>query len=111
MRLKLKKGYQKRLILYAKSNLTWKELSKILKINHAYLSNELKNEERFLSYECYNKLCSITKVNYDIYIEEKLSDHWGRAKGGLNSLKKEKILINEKSEELAELVGIILALT
>src|SRR3989338_424743 len=108
MRIKLKEGYQKRLILSAKNNLTWIELSGVLKINQSYLSNELKNEERLLSKELYKRLCKIANLNFDCYIKEKLNDNWGRAKGGLNSLKKEKILINEKSEELAELVGIIL---
>ena len=78
MRIKLKRGYQKRLILLAKRNLTWMELSSLLKINSSYLSNELRNEERFISYELYNKLCNITKLNYDIYInrEDKKRGHY-----------------------------------
>ncbi|HLD37264.1 MAG TPA: LAGLIDADG family homing endonuclease [Candidatus Nanoarchaeia archaeon] len=108
MRIKLKEGYQKRLILSAKNNLTWIELSGVLKINQSYLSNELKNEERLLSKELYKRLCKIANLNFDCYIKEKLNDNWGRAKGGLNSTKKEELLIKEESEELAELIGIIL---
>lgn len=108
MRIKLKGEYQQKLILLAKRNLTWKELSNLLDVNQAYLSNELKNKERLLSEELYRKLCNLSKLNYDSYIEAKLNDNWGRAKGGLNSIKKEQILIKEKSNELAELVGIIL---
>src|SRR3989344_6545226 len=108
MGIKLKEGYQKRLILSAKNNLTWIELSGALKINQSYLSNELKNEERLLSKELYKRLCKIANLNFDCYIKEKLNDNWGRAKGGLNSTKKEELLIKEESEELAELIGIIL---
>lgn len=108
MRIKLKEGYQKRLILSAKNNSTWKDLAKLLKINQSYLSNELKNEERLLSKELYKRLCKIANLNFGCYIEEKLEDNWGRAKGGLNSTKKEELLIKKESEELAELIGIIL---
>jgi len=80
----------------------------VLKINQSYLSNELKNEERLLSKELYKRLCKIANLNFDCYIKEKLNDNWGRAKGGLNSTKKEELLIKEESEELAELIGIIL---
>ena len=110
MKVKLKRGYQKKLINLAKGrrNLTWKELSKILHLNEMYIANELKNEKRLISEEAYYHLCNLSHQNYDKYIEEKLDNNWGRAKGGLNSTRKEVLLIKEKSKELAELIGIIL---
>lgn len=110
MRIKLKKGYQKNLILNAKlkSSMSWRTLAKKLKINPFYLSGELKNEKRLLSKEIYNKLCELSKENYRNYIEKELDDNWGMVKGGQNSSKKEELLIKEKSPELAELIGIIL---
>ena len=97
MRIKLKKGFQKKLILKAKGNLTWKELSKMLNVGVTYFAGELLSEKRLISGE-----------NYEKYIEERLEDNWGRAKGGKNSAKEAKLLIKEKSIELAELIGIII---
>ncbi|MCX6741675.1 MAG: hypothetical protein NTX24_00670 [Candidatus Pacearchaeota archaeon] len=110
MRIKLKEGFQRSLILDSKNknNLTWKDLSKILKINENYLRSELFNEKRLISEEIFNNLCKISEKDYHLFILEKLSDDWGRSKGGKNSVKKEKLLIKEKSKELAELIGIIL---
>lgn len=113
MRIKLKEGKQKELILLGKNKFTWKKLASQLKINSHYLSIELKNEERFLSNKIYQKLCEISNVNFDIFIEKKLEDNWGKSKGGSTqkgdrkwNLKKIKEPI--KSKKLAELCGIIL---
>lgn len=108
MRIKLKKTKQTKLILLAKNEGTWKELSKKLGINKHYLEIELKNEKRTLSEKLYNNLCKIARVNYEDYIEKKLDSNWGRAKGGKNSAKPPRLLVSTYSEKLAEIIGIIL---
>ena len=86
MRIKLDKGKQRELILEAKGNKTWKEISKILRINEQYLYRELMNEKRLMSDRIYNQLCNLVNKDFDRFILEKLDDNWGRSKGGLNSL-------------------------
>lgn len=109
MRIKLKKGKQKELILLAKGNSSWNELAKKLKINSHYLSIELKNEKRLLSEEIYYSLCRIMNLNFDKYIEDNLLDNWGQSKGGNNSEGSTiKLNLPSYSNELAELVGAIL---
>lgn len=109
MRIKLKKGRQKEIILLAKGEDSWIKLAKLLKINPIYLSNELANEKRLLSEETYNNLCNISGKNFNEEIIEKLDDNWGRAKGGLASPKNKKKFISPKlNPELAEVFGIIL---
>ena len=109
MRIKLKTGKQKELILEAKKSLSWVKLASKLNINARYLSQELKNEKRLLKDSIYEELKEITKINYDKFIDKKLEDNWGKSKGGLNS---EGSTINikfpEKDERLAELIGAIL---
>jgi len=111
MRVKLKKGYQEKLILLAKfkRNLTWKKLAEEIGIVENYLKNEIKNEKRTVSLDTYNNLKKIAEVNFDKYIIEKLDNNWGKSKGGLNS-GEAKLLLKKPSLELAELVGIILGL-
>ena len=82
MRIKLKEGKQRELILLAKGNFTWDELANQLKINSHYLSIELKKEERLLSEEIYKKLCEINKLDFNRFIENKLENNWGKSKGG-----------------------------
>ena len=109
MRVKLKEGKQKELILKAKLGRSWSELAKILNINAHYLEIELRNEKRLLSYEIYKKLCEISNLNLDNYIIEKLGDNWGRSKGGINSKGSTIFLPKiEFDERLAEFVGIVL---
>lgn len=109
MRIRLEKGKQKELILLAKNDLTWGELAKKIEINKEYLCRDLRSEKRLLSDSLYYKLYKITKKNFDRFILEKLDDNWGRSKGGINSLGSTiEIKIPEKSEKLAELIGIIL---
>jgi len=111
MRIKLKAGKQKELILLAKGNLTWKKAAKILEINESYLYYDLKNEVILLSQSLYKKLCEVTGKNYDEHIESTLDDNWGKIKGGTESRGKGStinIKIPGKSEKLAELIGIIL---
>ena len=110
MRIKLKKGVQKIIILKVKNklNVTWKDFGKILDISELYLKWDLLKEKRLISEELYKKLCKILNENFDNEIIKKLDDNWGRALGGKNSAKKEKLILNRKSEELAEFIGIIL---
>jgi intein/homing endonuclease len=113
MRIKLKKGKQTQLTLAAKRNLTWKELASQLNISEQYLSKEIRTEKRLISEEIFMKLCNIANLDYVEYIEEKLSNNWGRSKGGkISSLTSKgstiQIKTPEKNEKLAELIGIIL---
>lgn len=109
MRIRLKQGKQKKLILLAKGNLTWNELSKKANVKQTYLCNDLKSERALISKEIYNILCKIVNKNFDEFILEELDDNWGRSKGGLNSLGSTiEIKVPEKNEKLAELIGIIL---
>lgn len=109
MRIKLKEGAQKKLILSAKGAFTWKELSKKIGINELYLCNELCKEKRLLSEELYQKLCIISQHNFDSDITQKLEDGWGQSIGGFKSKKNTKNFIPpNKNEELAEIIGIIL---
>ncbi len=109
MRIKLKAGKQKELILLAKFNLTWKELAKKLKLNEKYLYFELRNEMRLLPEIKYRELCLIAKVNFDNYIEEILEDNWGKSKGGkISNGSKIKLIKPALNEKLAEFIGAIL---
>ncbi|PIN91230.1 hypothetical protein COU61_02375 [Candidatus Pacearchaeota archaeon CG10_big_fil_rev_8_21_14_0_10_35_13] len=110
MRIKLKKGKQKDLIIKSKSGKPWKELAKRVGLNEHYLSDELRNEKHLISEEVYIKLCKILGSNYDKFILRKLDNNWGRSKGGNNSSwDNTKPLIKPKeSVKLAELFGSIL---
>ncbi|MBI2449839.1 hypothetical protein HYV49_06110 [Candidatus Pacearchaeota archaeon] len=109
MRLQLQKGKQQELILLAKKGISWKDLAFKLNFNSGYLANELKNERYFISDKVYQKLCSLTNVNFDKWIMKKLYDNWGRSKGGMNSRGSTIVLPNiEMNEKLAEFVGAVL---
>ena len=109
MRIKLKRGKQKELILKAKGTKTWKALSNKLGVNEQYLSNELRHEKILLSEKMYNSLCKLTNKNFESRIEMKLEDNWGRIKGGINSKGSTKNLSKINfNHELAEFVGIVL---
>lgn len=110
MRIKLKKGIQRKLIILSKkkNNLTWKQLASKLSMSERYLRIDLLNENRLLAENIYHLLCELAGFNCDAQILEKLEDNWGRAKGGKNSVKKEILLTTIESKELAELIGIIL---
>lgn len=109
MRIRLKKGKQKNLILLAKKNITWKELAKKINSSEGYLRNELLKEKRTLSEKIYKNLCKISKTNFNKDISKRLDENWGRSKGGVKSSKNlKKIVAPKKSEDLAEIIGIIL---
>ena len=76
MRVRLKRGYQKKLILLTKTkkNLTWKKLSKEIGLSEGYLKNELKGEKTTLDEEIYKKLCGLAEVNLKGYIIKKLNE-------------------------------------
>lgn len=109
MKIRLKKGKQRELILISKGILSWREFGIKLNIAPSYLSGDLKREKRLIDSILYNELCRISKSNYDKYIVERLKDNWGKVKGGINS--KGSTLRLEKPEncvELAEFVGALL---
>lgn len=109
MKIVLKKGKQKELIIKAKGSSTWKELGKKLKISPEYLQNDLKNERIFILDNLYNQLCNICGENYNKFIINKLGDNWGRTLGGKNSKgNTKKISLPKDSKELAEFYGIML---
>jgi intein/homing endonuclease len=110
MRIKLKKGIQKKMILDVKNkkSLTWKDFSKKIGVSETYLKWDLFNEKRTLSEEVYHELCNLLGNDFDKEIIKKLEEGWGRSLGGINSTKKEKLVLNKKSNNLAELVGILL---
>lgn len=112
MRIRLKEGYQRKLVLLAKSenNFTWERLAERLGVARNYLVNEIRTEKRTLSEVIYNTLCNLADVNFDKHIVNRLDDNWGRSKGGVNSgsFREPKLLVKKTSVELAELIGIIL---
>ncbi|MBU2576737.1 MAG: hypothetical protein KKF50_03365 [Nanoarchaeota archaeon] len=109
MRIKLKRGKQKELIYLAKDNKSWLKLSKCLSISPAYLSRDLKYENRILSEEIYLNLCKIANVNFEEHIVDKLEDNWGQSKGGnISSRNTKDFAHSDDKEDLAETMGIIL---
>lgn len=112
-RIKLERGFQKRLIDEAKKrrNLSWDNLGNLLNVSSSYLRIDLRYENILLSERLYKKLCKLSNLDYGKYILKKLNKDWGRSKGGKKSKPKERevsILLNEHSEKLAELIGIML---
>lgn len=109
MRIRLKKGEQKKLIFLAKKNNTWKELSLLLKLNEAYLSHDIKDEKVLISSEIYDKICKLINTRFDNLIIEKLDNNWGKIKGGNNSYGSTIKLRKPKFDmKLAEFVGAVL---
>lgn len=109
MRIKLKEGKQRELIIKAKGELTWKELAMQLGLGDQYLAHELNNERVLISEDVYTKLCIIAKENFDRYLIEKLNDNWGKKLGGSNSKGSTLAIKTPKNnKKLAELVGAIL---
>ena len=109
MRIKLKKGKQRELVYLAKGEGCWSKLAKYLDINPAYLSGDIKRENRILSENVYINLCKIANVDFKEHIVNKLEDNWGQSKGGNISSKNTKSFTPpDNKEDLAEIVGIIL---
>ncbi len=113
MRIKIKKGKQKELIVSVKQTRawTWKTLAKELEVSEGYLKNELAKEKRTLSEKIFKKLNALSNKKYSSQIEAKLSDNWGRRKGGEKGKGKRLQIIpikTKKNPSLAEVMGIIL---
>lgn len=110
MRILLKKGYQRKLIELAKNGITWKTFAKKMTFSESHLRNGLRKEEVSIDEKLYEKLCAVTRKNFDEFIIKKMEDNWGRSKGGKNSgsFRKPKLLVTKPSKQLAELIGIIL---
>jgi hypothetical protein len=115
MRIKLQNGKQTELIGTAKrrNNYTWMKLSGKLGISEQYLKRELRLGMRTLPLHIFDNLCKLVgdDCDYHRFIEKKLPENWGRVEGGLaapRSLPKNPRLIAYPSEELAEIIGIML---
>ncbi|MCD6496612.1 MAG: hypothetical protein J7K54_05045 [Candidatus Aenigmarchaeota archaeon] len=109
MRVRLLKGRQNELIKKAKNGKTWKELSMELGLNSDYLRTDISKEKVLLKQETFKKLCSMAKTDFSKFVIEILDDNWGKKKGGRNSPGRTKHVNKPSlSEELSELIGIIL---
>jgi hypothetical protein len=109
MRIRLEKGRQKELVLLAKRNMIWGDLSRKLNLAPGYLITEIKSEKRLISEDNYKILCKLSRNNFNKYIIERVDDNWGKSKGGKNSSGNTKKFIEPvRNRKLAELFGIIL---
>lgn len=109
MRVILKKGKQRELLIESKHNRSWKELALLLKINENYLTRDIKNEKVSLDFKVYNTLCELSNKSFDKYIINKLTDNWGKEKGGrISTGNTKQIILPKKSNRLAEFYGIML---
>lgn len=113
MRIVLEPGIQRKLIKTAKikSKFTWPKLASAVGLSETQLRASLFHEKHYISENCYNKLCKISEMNFNSKIMKKLDDNWGRSLGGKNSVSKPrvaKLLVNEHSAGLAEIIGIML---
>jgi len=109
MRIKLEKGKQKKLILLAKSNGTWKDLAQFTGIKESYLLRDLKYEKILLTEEKYKVLCEKAKINFDEFILDRLNENWGRSIGGIKSLGSTiKVVYKRNDLLLSEFIGAIL---
>lgn len=119
-RLIFKEGKQKEFIneVKRKSGLTWKELSMMTGLCVITLRHGFRKEIHSMSYNIFQKLCKLGKVNPSIYlsdIKDVRDKGWGRAKGGRIGGSKSKtgtpkihINIPQPSTKLAEFIGILL---
>lgn len=108
MRIKLKKGKQKELLIKFKegNNFTWKEFSKFLNVSEPAL-REWYKESNLLPLNIYEILDK--KRVYKKCVLEIKKDNWGQVKAGLNSKGSLKeITIPNECKELAELIGAVL---
>lgn len=109
MRIRLASGKQRELIFLAKGNKTWNEIAIKMNLSSTYLQNDLKSERALLDEKLYLSLCNFTGKNFDEFIVEKLSDNWGRSKGGkISSGNTKNISLPLESKDLAEFYGIML---
>ena len=108
MRILLKKGKQKELIknFKIKNNLTWNQLSSLLKIKCSRFMTYY-NEDSLIPFRLYFILDKDNK--YARYIIEKKGENWGQEKGGRLSKGKTKMInLPKESKELAEFYGAML---
>jgi intein/homing endonuclease len=108
MRIRMKKGKQRKMLAKEKSklDLTWKQFADNLDIKFSKLKS-FYYEESLIDSDTLDKV--YFKDYYKKFILERLEDNWGRKKGGKNSSGNLKeINIPDFSFELAELWGILL---
>ncbi len=111
-RIRLPSKLQKELIdkAKAKMRLSWSELARLLNLNAHYLSHELRNGVRTLPIQTFERLSVICTENYSDAIEV-IPSNWGQKKGGKKSgggKPKRVHVLAGKSEDLAEIIGVIL---
>lgn len=112
-RVRFKKGLQKLFIreVKKKSGLTWKALADSINLSEYTLRVEWQKERSTIPYKiAYSLLKAHPFEEWETirskWVEKILPANWGqKSAGGKN---KKKIKIPEKSEELAELLGVIL---
>lgn len=104
----MEKGKQRELLKKEKEKygLTWEKFAFKLGIRHSKLKTFFNNEV-LIDDITFNKL--ELKQEYKRFIIKKLDEDWGQVKGGKNSTGNLKeIKIPKRTEELAELWGILL---
>ncbi|MGA2680923.1 MAG: LAGLIDADG family homing endonuclease [Candidatus Bathyarchaeia archaeon] len=93
------------------TGLSWPALAELLNLHSHYLSHELRNGTCTLSISTFLRLCLITGTKFDEDTLQIISSNWGQKIGGLKGgggkPKKTEILV-DKSEDLAEILGLIL---
>src|SRR3989338_8799162 len=112
-RVKFKKGFQKLFVRKIKKNsgLTWKALADSINLSEYTLRVEWQKERSTIPYKIAYSLLKVYPFEewetiQSKWVEKILPANWGqKSAGGKN---KKKIKIPEKSEELAELLGVIL---
>jgi hypothetical protein len=94
-----------------KTGLSWSAFANLLNLNMHYLSHELRMGVCTLSASTFKQLCDITDEKLDENVIEILSSNWGQKKGGIKGgggKPKKTMILAEKSDDLAEILGIVL---
>jgi len=113
VRIRLPKERQKELIeeAKAKTGLSWSRFAHLLGFNAHYLSHELRNGVPTLPIQTFKRLCVLSRRNFSEDVAQTVAANWGQKKGGTRSgggKPKRVRILTGKSEDLAEVVGVIL---
>ncbi len=105
MRVLLRKDFQKQFLINVKGNRSWKEFSENLGTRE-HIIKQCAHYGNTLPEDIYNK---IKTCESDRFVIKKVSDNWGRSKGGKKSSGTTKTIKKPKlDKKLAELVGVML---
>ena len=112
-RIRLPKDQQRALINRAKTKtgLPWSEFARLFSLNAHYLSHELRNGQCTLPILTFKQLCSISEEKYGKDVAKIVPSNWGQKKGGSKGgggKPKTIKILSDKSDDLAEIIGIIL---